>query len=98
MPKGSTAPAVPTLNRAASAGLGDWGTQQPAAPTTSAPSCSEIAFRGLCVRMTIVTGRAEKVTVHGISRRMEYEGEVRPLCCHLPTQLMAESAQWGSHW
>lgn len=37
---------------------------------------SEIAFRGLAVRMVVSTGTAEKVTLHGISRRVEYEGQV----------------------
>ena len=36
---------------------------------------SDIAYRGLSVRMSIVSGRAEKVTVHGITRRRDYEGE-----------------------
>ncbi len=36
---------------------------------------SDIAYRGLSVRMMVVTGKADKVTVHGITRRRDYEGE-----------------------
>ena len=40
---------------------------------------SDVAYRGLSVRMMIVTGKAEKVAFHRITRRREYEGEVRCL-------------------
>lgn len=47
------------------------------APTGSLEGVqSDIAYRGLSVRMMVVTGKAEKVTVHGITRRRDYEGEV----------------------
>lgn len=37
---------------------------------------SDVAYRGLSVRMMIVTGKADKVTFHSVTRRREYEGEV----------------------
>lgn len=37
---------------------------------------SDIAYRGLCVRMVISTGTAEGVKYHRLARRMEYGGQV----------------------
>ena len=69
-------PGSPSLPRAPSMAVeiagshrADWGSQERAQ--------SEVAYRGLAVRMVIVTGRAEQVTFHGLSRRMEYGGQVR---------------------
>ena len=45
-------------------------------PTTGIMQ-SEVAYKGLSVRMVIATGTAEGVKYHRMSRRMEYEGQVR---------------------
>ena len=37
---------------------------------------SDVAYRGLSVRMVIATGTAERVKYHRMSRRMEYGGQV----------------------
>ena len=60
-----------------------------ARPADAEGTQSEIAFRGLAVRMVIATGRADSVNFHGISRRMEYEGKVcfvARSCIHLRTK------------
>ena len=69
-------PGSPSLPRAPSMAVeiagsprAEWGSQERAQ--------SEVAYRGLGVRMVVATGRAEKVTFHGLSRRIEYGGQVR---------------------
>ena len=69
-------PVSPSLPRAPSIAVEIAGSQR-AERDSQERAQSEVAYRGLAVRMVIVTGRAEKVTFHGLSRRMEYEGQVR---------------------
>ena len=62
------------------------------APTGSLEGVqSDIAYRGLSVRMMIVTGKAEKVRVHGITRRRDYDGEASRALPSVPLTTAASS-------